>query len=101
MVSIAETVEFQIGLFAPTSACTQDITFSQLDVHVRGLQNPFTIQHEADTSGLAKVEQTYHLGDVAAHDERRSADLSWNPGQRKLFNGSISAREEIELSVSR
>ncbi|GAA5871782.1 hypothetical protein JCM3774_000298 [Rhodotorula dairenensis] len=101
--SIAETVDFQIGLFAPTAACPQDIAFSQLDVHIHGLQAPIIIKHEADSSSSPDLNPSYDLGDVIAkeEEERKSADLCWKPGQRKLFNGSISTREEAELSVEK
>jgi hypothetical protein len=97
--SLAETVDFQLGLFAPAASSTQDVVFSQLEVHLQGSKASIVIQNVTDSSESAESRQTYRLGDVANGEEQRSADLCWKPEQRKIFNGWISAREETELSV--
>lgn len=98
--SISETIDFQLGLFAPAASPTQDIVFSQLQVHLQGAEASVVVQNVTDSSTSAEQRQTYLLGDAANGEEQRSADLCWKPGQRKIFNGWISAREETELSVS-
>lgn len=97
--SIAETVDFQLGLFAPAASSTQDVVFSQLEVHLQGSEASIVVRNVTDSSKSAEPRQMYRLGDAANGEERRSADLYWKPGQRKIFNGWISAREETELSV--